>query len=245
MRNLNKKLRKDYHQKSLRLKNFAVDVRSLDHEENLFYYFSFLVPQALPAYVIADCRAVLTPPLIVDEYKIKIEQDEERQDLLERLGNKKVDPSINDAILRWASYEGWLDAVKSLVNKVNVNKKNGNTGMNPILLASFAGHSKIVEFLADVHDIHKIDLNVVGENGMTPIMWASYKGHNKIVDILLDHGVDLSITVVGLDPSDLEKELNVLDIAKRQGHSDIAEKIDQVTNGDQKAGHLLHEGAGN
>ena len=193
-----------------------------------FITLIFLVPQVLSTYVIAECLDALNPPLVLNEHKIKIERDDDRHNLLKLLGNKKVSSSVNDgkedAILRWASYEGMLDIVILLVssNKVDVNKRSGNSGMNPILLASFAGNSEVVEFLADVHDVHKIDLNVVDENGMTPIMWASYKGYHEIVDILLDSNVDLNITMVGL---------NALDLAKREGHSDIAEKIDQIMNG--------------
>ncbi len=184
--------------------------------------------QALPAYVTAECLDALTPPLVLNEYRVTIEQDELRHDLFKRLGNRRVSLLINDrnedAILRWASYEGSVDIVNLLVNSngVSVNEKS-SSGMNPLLLASFAGNSEVVEVLVGVH---KINLNVVDENGMTPLMWASYKGHHKIVDILLNRNVDLSITVVGLNASDL---------ANRAGHSDIAEKIDQMMNGNHSS----------
>ena len=145
-----------------------------------------------------------------------------KDNTVKRLKNKKIDIVVDNddeaSVLRWASYYGRMGLVDLFLNYSNqhigVNATSEDSGLNPLLLASIAGHVEIIEILLSTPGIY---LNVVDNNGMSPIMWASLKGHKEVVDILLKSNPDLNITI---------DTMGALDLARVAGYLEIADQIE-------------------
>jgi len=84
-----------------------------------------------------------------------------------------------------AAYEGNLEAVKQhLAAGANVNAKEVEFGMTPLILAADEGQKDVVELLITAGaDVHAKD----GE-GFTPMDHATIWDHKEIADLLVKHG---------------------------------------------------------
>jgi len=62
-------------------------------------------------------------------------------------------------------------------------------GVEPLFMASFEGHSKVVEILIS----KGVDANIIDDIGWTALHVASIQGHTKIIKLLIEHGIDINI----------------------------------------------------
>ena len=165
-----------------------------------------------------ECVSALSEkPLILDEWAIKIQQDDLRHQLIRTLAQtqRQIDVGISDQdesrLLRWASYEGRVGIVDMIMSK---NPANANApdkmGMNPILLASIAGHADVIELLITYDGTN---LNAVDKNKMSALMWASYKGHIRVVKVLLETDIDKNLSTEG--------GYTAIHLARIAGHTEI------------------------
>jgi ankyrin repeat protein len=96
----------------------------------------------------------------------------------------------NDAMtpLLWASQEGHLEVVKTLlgVAGVDVNKANSD-GATPLHFASYHGHLEVVKTLVAA----KADVDKADNGGETPLYWASQEGHVEVVETLVAAKADV------------------------------------------------------
>ncbi len=195
------------------------------------FYFIFLLSLCVPMSVLGSnsmgCRAALGYD--DDSGLNKVSRSTvvvEENDTIKRLKNKKIDVVLGNSdegsVLRWASYYGRVGLVDLFLSpskrRIDVNTTLEDSGLNPLLLASIAGHVEIIEILLSTHGIY---LNVVDNDGMSPIMWASLKGHKEVVNLLLKSNPDLNISVDNMRASDL---------ARGAGYLEIADRIEEYTS---------------
>merc|ERR1712098_215580 len=81
---------------------------------------------------------------------------------------------------------GRLDVVKSLAEKVDLNRSDGY-GYTPAHIAAYGGHKEIIKFLAD-----KVDLNGANKYGHTLVWIATLEGHTNLVKFLIEKKVKLT-----------------------------------------------------
>lgn len=111
----------------------------------------------------------------LEKTKAIIEQDE-------KLLNARL--ARDETILTIASYNGYYDIVKYLVEKgANVHLRNDNNN-NALINASMQGHDKIVTLLLD----NEAKINSRGSCGKTALHFAADKQHAEVVKILADRG---------------------------------------------------------
>ena len=97
--------------------------------------------------------------------------------------------SVNAAPIHDAVEQGDINAVKQLLSQgagVNLKDPDGNT---PLILASWHGDTKMVQFLINTKDI---DLDMPNHHGTTALMLASVNGQTQIVKLLMDYGADVN-----------------------------------------------------
>jgi ankyrin repeat protein len=82
--------------------------------------------------------------------------------------------------LRYASYNGHVDAVKTLIDRgaeINVQDTDGFT---PLRYAAIRGHLDVVKALVE----KGADVNATGKEGWTPLAVAQGKGYLEVVKFL-------------------------------------------------------------
>lgn len=199
-----------------------------------FIFFVFVLFLFFPALARDDifCKKALDSNIeVASEEFLRPEfsavfRNEELQNtntIVERLNKKRVSILLGsgnaDETLRWASYNGRLGLVDLVIkHHTPININSVSNGFNPLLLASFAGQTDVVEILVLVFGI---DINITDDDGMSSIMWASFKGYVDIVDILLKHNAELDLTI---------GSLTALDLAKLAGNIEITNKIETHLN---------------
>jgi len=93
----------------------------------------------------------------------------------------------NEFYLMMASLGGFLEVLKSLIEKVDVNiEEHGRTAL---MHAAYGGKLEAVNFLID----NGADVNKKGKEGMTALMYASKEGYLEVVKTLLENGADYKI----------------------------------------------------
>jgi len=91
-----------------------------------------------------------------------------------------------ETTLQEAAHDGDLTTVTRLLSlDVDVNCQN-DFGSTPLLLATMAGHTQIVENLIQ----YKGNINHQGPLGWTPLHAACFYGHSELVSLLLENGAD-------------------------------------------------------
>jgi|JI8StandDraft_1071087.scaffolds.fasta_scaffold23517_2 ankyrin repeat protein len=68
----------------------------------------------------------------------------------------------------------------------DLNSKEAKFGNSALHLASYRGHTEVVDYLLK----NGLDANLRANDGITPLIAASTKGHIKIVQLLLSKGAD-------------------------------------------------------
>jgi len=90
-----------------------------------------------------------------------------------------VDPT-GQPVLHVAAREGNVEVVQALVAAgADIDKRNAFQE-TPIMLASLAGHTKIVDFLVSKEA-------QINQPGWTPLLYAATNGHNEIIKILIEN----------------------------------------------------------
>lgn len=121
--------------------------------------------------------------------------------------------------IHWAALRGHTQIVNILLeNNTDVNSTN-SADWTPIMQASFEGHTEIVQLLIE----KGADVNAKTFVSGTALIFAAGKGHFEIVKILLEAGADSSVEI---DGSENEDGMTALDYARREGHLEIAELIE-------------------
>ena len=105
---------------------------------------------------------------------------------------------------------------KLMPSGLEASKGNANPEATKVLLEAIDRDN--LSYIKTVLSV-SFDLDAMGEHGMTPLMRAALRGNLKVVVMLLKHGA--SALIVG--PSGLAS-----DIAARQGHTQVAERLKQA-----------------
>jgi ankyrin repeat protein len=125
--------------------------------------------------------------------------------------NLKTSDKTDSSPLYLAAAKGYVKIVKRLLAlgaDVNASVSGQRT---PVFVAAQKGLAKVVKTLAEA----KANLNFPNENGVTPLMVAVKNGYADIVDVLLaTEKVDIDSTVI--------------DIALKEGRTDIAERLSEA-----------------
>jgi len=96
---------------------------------------------------------------------------------------------FNLSSLYRAAKKGETDKVKSMLSNPN-HSPDSVEGRTPLWIASYYGHSGIVEALLNFPGI---DVNLPRDTGSTPLYIASDRGHEKVVELLLKFpGIDVN-----------------------------------------------------
>jgi ankyrin repeat protein len=111
-----------------------------------------------------------------DQFKKAIENNQVW--LVQRCIDNGVDPSVgNNCAIQWASYYGYLEVVKIILNDKRVDP---TTNYNyAIQWASYNGHIEVVKILLNDHRVDPTAYN------NWAIWWASGRGHLEVVKTLL------------------------------------------------------------
>lgn len=123
--------------------------------------------------------------------------------------------------LMMACLRGDLDLVRSMVaHGARVDKD----GWTPLAYAASRGQTEVARFLIE----HAARIDPPAPNGTTPLMLAAYYGYADTVKLLLDSGADPDArNAQGFDAEDL---------ALKQGHQDIADRIAARMRADRPKG---------
>lgn len=117
-----------------------------------------------------------------------------------------------------AAENGYLEIIKSLIDKVDINTKDRYD--SPALLrAAFKGYENVVQFLLSTPGI---DVNAQCTVGNTPLIMAACGGNENVVKLLLKvPGIDVNI-------QDVEDEDTALITAVNGNHENIVKLLLQV-----------------
>lgn len=100
------------------------------------------------------------------------------------------------AQLLWHAAElGHLDVVRVLVEEGEANPAiRDQNGLTPLLIASFKGHDKIIDFLVN----HGCDIDEPSVDGKTALMFAAELDKPEVIRLLISRGAELdAITLDG------------------------------------------------
>ena len=149
-----------------------------------------------------------------DTVKFLLKQYGKYQQLNPGLENFKQDPLFekeqrHDLPLYWASLNGHLDVVKTLVAaKASVNLPNCMLS-SPLHSAASNGHLPVMEYLIGKH----ANINVVDIFNYTPLMAAVQGGHFKAVEFLLQKHPDTTVAS--------KEGYKVMHLAALHGHHQV------------------------
>lgn len=99
--------------------------------------------------------------------------------------NKYSIPALTHAIMI-----DRFDIVKLLIEKgadINLGSQGANRGNTPLMIASWNGNLKVVEFLLNQKEIC---INQQDSNGFTPLIKSAIRSRDNITEVLLKHGAD-------------------------------------------------------
>jgi len=118
--------------------------------------------------------------------------------------------------LIWATYHGYKDIVKLLLNHkdINIHLKD-DSSYTALMKATYYGHKDIVELLLNHKDIN---VNMQDNWGKTALMLATMNNYKDIVELLLNHK-DININMQNNNGS------TSLMIAAYYDHKDIVELL--------------------
>lgn len=117
-----------------------------------------------------------------------------------------------------ASEHGDIVKVKSLLKSgFNVNSQVAEWKIASLHAAASNGHKEIVEILL----ANGANINILNKFSCTPIYFAAALGYTEIVKLLLEKGANINIREV-------QKGETPIDAAKRNGHIDIVNLLNQA-----------------
>ncbi len=96
-----------------------------------------------------------------------------------------ADPALNQRLIE-AATRGDAALVKTLLDKGADGNAAANSGVTPLMCASYTGRTSIVEMLLQ----KGVDPNAAAKDGETALIKASCKGQVDVVKLLLDKGAD-------------------------------------------------------
>ncbi|MBA3954066.1 ankyrin repeat domain-containing protein [Candidatus Dependentiae bacterium] len=109
--------------------------------------------------------------------------------LLEHGMELNYNPTLHDACLQKAAYDGNTKLVELLLKK-GVNPHVTTGGTFPLLAASEKGHTDMVELLLNVPGVNP---NAQDKAGQTALIYACNLGHNSIVKLLIEKKANLNL----------------------------------------------------
>ena len=111
-----------------------------------------------------------------------------------------------------AVYCNEIDTIKKYLSEdINPNESISSTGVTPLLIATYKGHSDIIKLLLERSDIQ---INVQENSGVTALINAANNGHADIVKLLLAHP-DIQVNVQN------NKGFTALFMAAKEDYSDV------------------------
>jgi len=87
-----------------------------------------------------------------------------------------------------AADRGYLDVVKALMGRADVNKPHFRTGVTAAYLAAARGRTAMLRVLVE----NNAELDRKRSGGWTAAYIAAYDGHLECLELLADHGADLN-----------------------------------------------------
>lgn len=121
----------------------------------------------------------------------------------------------NRTALHRAVSKGHNDVVKLLIQRGADLTLADKGGLSPLHWAALFGHVETGQLLIEA----KASINDLNEKGETPLHLCAEKGNGTFVDFLLTNGADANIADKSSPPC------TAFDLAKKNGHKDIAAKI--------------------
>ncbi len=150
-----------------------------------------------------DFSALFDQPISDNTVKAKPINPEKQKAFFEALikGNLSMVKSLIDSVdvnapeasgltpLIYASYQGYTDIVKELINAgADVNYVT-QKGAFALFVAAFNGHRDVTKLLLEA----KADLNLKNSKGTTALMLLAHKNDVELVKLFLQHGADASL----------------------------------------------------
>ncbi|KAG4098229.1 ankyrin [Neocallimastix lanati (nom. inval.)] len=88
------------------------------------------------------------------------------------------------------SYPNTYKIINYLINeqKIDINEKNGNKKITPLMMASGKGYTDYVRLLIE----NGADVNARDSKNFTPLMFATQCDNKSIIELLVEHGADVN-----------------------------------------------------
>ncbi|MFT5324718.1 MAG: ankyrin repeat protein [Planctomycetaceae bacterium] len=83
---------------------------------------------------------------------------------------------------------GHVSRIKRLLDAGAETEFVANSGMSPLMTASYAGHTDVVSMLLNAG----ASIHLAASDGASALHWAARNGHHEIVTLLLDAGADVN-----------------------------------------------------
>ncbi|XP_062515475.1 ankyrin-1-like isoform X2 [Corticium candelabrum] len=137
-----------------------------------------------------------------------------------------------DTLLILACWEANKEMVKFLLSKSADVNGTGDDGFTALIVSALEGSEDIVDLLLNVKDINvmkktnerllscSVSVDINDNDDCTPLWFAACHGHVRCVDVLLKHGASPQHAS--------EWDGSPLYIAKRCGHSDVVEMMEEA-----------------
>jgi len=102
--------------------------------------------------------------------------------------NTNIPDGLRKTSLHFASAQGHVGAVRSLLDKgADINKRN-TKHETALYVASNGGKLEVLKLLIE----YGAEVNSPNKLGWTPLHTASHSGYHDIAELLLDHGADIN-----------------------------------------------------
>lgn len=83
---------------------------------------------------------------------------------------------------------GHVSRIKRLLDAAAETEFVADTGMSPLMTASYAGHTQVVAMLLDAG----ASVALTADDGASALHWAARNGHHEIVTLLMEAGANVN-----------------------------------------------------